>query len=80
MANAVWENPNFATNETGFDAHPTPWRDDLGRFLIDDRFGNFWTSTKNGGSLKSIGLVSSSRAIGFVDRPICDGIPVRCVK
>jgi uncharacterized protein (TIGR02145 family) len=79
---AHWQSPNTgATNESGFIALPGGFRDFDGAYKYMSYYGDFWSSTENGGYAWPR-LLCNSNSIIYRDsnRNKLSGFSVRCVK
>lgn len=77
-----WESPNVgATNETGFTALPSPFRDSLGQFSEGKGFAGFWSSTEYESNFAfSRGLYSNDGIFSKQSPSKEFGLAVRCVR
>jgi len=80
--NTHWNSPNTgATNSSGFTGLPGGGRDSFGGFYARGEYGNFWSSTMNGGASAwtSVLYYGNPEVYSFVPSKVL-GYSVRCLR
>jgi uncharacterized protein (TIGR02145 family) len=78
---ALWTSPNIgATNESGFGALPSGYRDGAGYFRSIRTSTRFWSSSNRGDYAWVRQLDNNSSRINRFTTGVYEGIPVRCLK